>query len=91
MKKYLITLFLLTVSGCGLPVSRIIDPLPNTGKGFWRDVAGTANAMEAYHDAHIYQNEAQDVPRAMNLIEERVGWLDRMKARLKRLQGTPIE
>ena len=90
MKKSLITLLAaLLLQGC--QVSRVLDPLPNTGRGFWRDAAGTASAMVEYHDRHIYENEAQDVPRIMYQVEERIGWLDRQKARLKRLQGTPVK
>ncbi len=92
MKKASLTILLtvLLLQGCQVS-SRVLDPLPNTGRGFWQDVRGTVEAMADYHSLHIYQNEKRDVPRAMYQLEERIDWLGRMKAVLKRQQGTPIQ
>lgn len=91
MKKWICLLLLVLVSGCGAPISRLIDPLPNTGRGFWQDVSGTANAMQTYHAGHVYENAAADMPTAVVILEDKMNWLERWKARLKRLQGTTIE
>jgi len=94
MKNLLVAVMLaavvLTVTGCGTSLSKVIDPLPNTGRGFWQDVAGTANAMTVYHNNHVFENEATDIPVAVALLEDRVSWLDKVKATLKRLQGTVV-
>ena len=83
MKKLLLVL-VLSQAGCS---SRWADPMPNTGRGFWKDIQGTAGAMVDYHDKHVYRNTVHDLPRAMYQVKEHATWADRFKVILEQQQG----
>jgi hypothetical protein len=83
MKKLTLFLLMLVVmvmlSGC-LPRA-VVDPLPNTGRGFWEDVSGTADAMVEHHNKTILYNSTKDVPRRLNQTEDKISWIEKLKAR----------
>ncbi len=83
----LLMMGLLSSAGCNETVSRVTDPLPNTGRGFWQDIAGTAAVMVEHHEGNIYRNSVTDIPRMLQQTEDRLTWMERMKARLKAMQG----
>ena len=64
-------------SGCG----RLTDPMPGMGNGFWQDLGGISAAMQEHHQMTMYKNAKKDLPRSMTLVEEKIGWVERMKAR----------
>ena len=86
MKLTILILCFIMLSGCDMPVRRVIDPLPNTGAGFWQDVSGAANAMIEHHERTILVNSVKDAGRAVNNVEEQLTRFERIKKRLSRLE-----